>query len=127
MLPLQVSKVNDNYTLFSLMIYIVLSNEVVHLLLLRYPLSDIFYYPQWPHQSDSSTSSLLSLSSPVVDSVTRAGAEVKDRVTLEVEDGGLGRHEAEHGAEVGGVGTPGHVVDWTLLGCLDTCTCAHTH
>lgn len=65
----------------------------------------------------------LSPSSPVVGSVARAGAKVEDGVTLEVEDGGLGRHEAKHGTEVGGVGTPGHVVDWPLLGCLDP----HTH
>lgn len=51
-----------------------------------------------------------------------AGAKVKDRVALEVEDDGLGRHEAEHDAEVGRVGTPGNVVDWTLFGCLDTRT-----
>lgn len=84
--------VHDNYILFSLL--------------------TCFTAVRWKHEQ--------SLSSPVVDSVAWASAKVKDGVTLEVEDGGFGWHEAKDSAEVGRVGTPGHVVDGTLLGCLDT-------
>ena len=54
--------------------------------------------------------------SPVVDGVSRSGSKVKHWITFEVIDGGFGRHEAKDHAELGGVWTPGHIVDGTLLG-----------
>lgn len=56
--------------------------------------------------------------SPVVGGVPWSSSEVEYRVAFNVEDSGLGRHEAVHHTELRRVRTPDHVVDRTVLRCF---------
>lgn len=54
----------------------------------------------------------------IVAAVPWSSAELKHRLTFQIEEGSLGRHEAINHTEIRALRTPFNTVDWTFFACI---------